>query len=410
MHAEKGSFSFTPEIGPVTFWPNQNEIDFLNKSMMALNLKTALCALRFGVSEDISPAEISFQNFDVPVLFTRYGLAPGKILVSIEAYSNNITSVSSTQSVDIQNLKTQLLHFKAQLSNSVKIGDLIVFLLRTDNGHYVKTDTIRKYYGGIKKALFSDNGDNTSKWSGSWAVSKNTFYSAPSSISDSPNGDYGPNAIVTTNMDKPVALPFNARRPELRFWAKWDLERSSDYVALRLIETDGTEHLLCGKYSKLGSDRQLPGEPVYDNVQVDWVEECLDLSAFRGKNFRISFELVSDQGVQRDGFYFDDLSINFVDPTVLRTEGPALVQQHIHCSPSPANAYTQIKIEGDWPTNGIYQILAFNALGVMITQQDFVNQASGINLDTHQWSNGTYTLVLRHEKGTYGYTQMVIQH
>ncbi len=411
MYAEKGSFSFTPEIGPATFWPNQNEIDFLNKSMMPLNLKTALCALRYGEAKEIGANEISSQNFDLPVLFTRYGLSPGKILISIEALSKNITSVSSTQSVDIPTLKTQLLKFNAQLSSTVNVGDPIIIVLKTDNGFYVKTDTLRKYYGGIKKVLFQENGTNTTKWTGNWAANNNTFYSAPSCISDSPNGDYGPNASVTTKTAQPIALPFNARKPELRFWAKWDLERGSDYVALRLIETDGTEHLLCGQYSKLGSDRQLPGEPIYDNVQVDWVSECIDLSAFRGKTFRIAFELVSDQGVQRDGFNFDDLSIDYIDPTILPTETPDQEQQYFYCSPNPANTYALISMKDNWPINdATCQVMVFNATGELISQAGSDNQTSGIRLDTQHWPAGTYTLVLRHKDGIFRYSKLVVQH
>ena len=49
---------------------------------------------------------------------------------------------------------------------------------------------------------------------------------------------------------------------------------------------------------------------MYDGVQTNWVKEEIDLSDYLGSMIKVRFLLYADQGVNEDGFYFDDFQIN----------------------------------------------------------------------------------------------------
>ena len=53
--------------------------------------------------------------------------------------------------------------------------------------------------------------------------------------------------------------------------------------------------------------------PLYDGVKNEWVKEEIDLSIFTGKpKVWIRFSLHTDQYVEKDGFYFDELEVRAV--------------------------------------------------------------------------------------------------
>ena len=66
---------------------------------------------------------------------------------------------------------------------------------------------------------------------------------------------------------------------------------------------------LCGKYTNAGTADQDEGMPLYDGVQNTWVEEEIDMTEFLGDSIQLRFQLVSDNFVTGDGFYFDDFKL-----------------------------------------------------------------------------------------------------
>ena len=101
--------------------------------------------------------------------------------------------------------------------------------------------------------------------------------------------------------------------PYATFTSKWDIEENHDFVQCQ-ISTDGISwHPLSGDYTTIGSGQiaQPSCEPGYDGYQEDWVNEFIDLAIFAHEpEVNIRFILRSNGSVEKDGFYFDDFSIN----------------------------------------------------------------------------------------------------
>ena len=105
-----------------------------------------------------------------------------------------------------------------------------------------------------------------------------------------------------------------------------------------MISTDGNTWIpQCGRHTILGSQYQDDGQPLYSGDQLGWVSERIDLTDYVGADqLWVQFRIVSDYGVNKDGFYFDDLVID-----VLREEeGTAINEIPLlqgSLSPNPAS-------------------------------------------------------------------------
>lgn len=403
FYAVAGANSFTPEVGTTGFWPMPSEIDDLNRENVWQNLSTALCALRFGEIQDKSPQYFSTLTPEIEVALTRYGYQDGAFLIGLTPLTANIVSVGPTsQLVELEQFETKTLRFDVGLQPNIQLGEVFSFLLTYSNGTYEKTDTLHNYFGGVLTEAFFENGNNISDWNGSWGVTQSTFYSAPLSITDSPVGDYETNVYSDLQLSNPITIPAGSVSPRVYFWAKWEIESRYDYVQLR-ASSISNNMALCGRYTKPGSGMgaQPENEPVFEGFQEEWVEESMDLSDFIGQNIQLQFILGSDNLEEGDGFYFDDLRVEYTDPTLLNTVRIPLKDFQLRQSePNPANEFALIRWENNKQYSGDANLLVFNVLG-----QNFANQSvqlstqSEVKIDTRTWPAGLYTYLLQTPQG-----------
>ncbi|HAD13606.1 MAG TPA: hypothetical protein DCF33_14365 [Saprospirales bacterium] len=416
MFAEGGANSFTPEVGKTGFWPQPDEIDALNRENVWQNLSTALCALRFGVVTDKSETYFSSLTPEISLELFRYGFQDGPFTISLSPLTGNIQSIqNATHNVNPAQFEVVSLNSQVVLNPAIQVGETFSFLLTYSNGAYTQTDTLQKFYGGKDVVLFGEPADNLSNWTvnGSWAATQSTFVSAPASITDSPNGPYPPVTYSDVQLSNGgLFIPDGAKSPQLRFWAKWDIEPRYDYVQVRAVGTE--DKARCGRYTKLGSGigAQPSGEFLFEDFQPEWVEECMDLSSFIGQNITIKFVFGSDNGDERDGFYFDDMEVVYTDPTLLQTviiplNGFRLKQNE----PNPANEFTTIRWENGGNIQGPATLLVFNALGEKMVERNL--QLSGqtqIQLQTAHWPAGIYTGQIQTQAGVSQPIKMTIAH
>lgn len=412
MHAERGIYGYTPEVGRGGFWPMPEFIDPYNKANVWQNLATGLCALRFGTVDDLSADYWSLPQFDLPMCFTRYGFQEGSFQVSLLPLTPNVTVSTSPITVDVQHFKSKNLLYSVKLSPTIQVGEEFVLLVKTESGDFSRTDTLRKFFGGKIKTLYTENGSSLSEWAGEWKTTTTAFVSAPSSVTDSPTGSYPADATLNLTLNNvTVNIPAGARQPLLRFWAKWDIEDNRDYVVVRGIGDSGNPVPLCGRYTNTASASQGGGNfPLYDGLQSTWVEECMDLSDFIGQSFKAQFRLRSDGQNQFDGFYFDDLRVEYIDPTLVKTVSIPVSNFDLKQNePNPANASTTIAWENAERTNDAANLLIFNTLGeqVLSLPLDLAaqNQAT---LDTRSWPPGVYTYSIRSEHWQTAVRSMVV--
>ena len=310
-------FSFTPEIGTGLqgFWPASSDIDLLCKSMMPLNLKAAHLVGNYAETTDKDLFSFVSVNGFILYDITRYGLqSPANFTVSIIPISNNIQNIGSpNQYNNMSMLQTDFDSISYSLSTNILPGDLIEYVIVMNNGLYSFNDTIRKVYG-TPQVLYSNNGTSISGWNNQffWGTTSSTFQSSPSSITDSPFGNYDNNTNNTISLSNSVSLN-NSVAAYASFWAKWDIEDNWDYVQFEVSDNNGMTWVpQCGIYTEEGAVDQDMGQPVYDGLQSNWVREIINLSDYLNQDILVRFKIITDGANTYDGFYFDDFEINVI--------------------------------------------------------------------------------------------------
>jgi carboxypeptidase T len=408
-------YSMTPEVGPAIwgFWPAQDAIDFLNKSALEQNLVAAKCVLRFGEAKDKSPKITSTLTNSMPVSVTRYGFESGVFQVNLIPLSANISSVSGAQTFDLQQFEAKIAQFQYTLHSSISFGEEFKFLLEINNGEYTKVDTLIKIYGNSAQSIFSEAGNSLNNWTSPfWNVTTTHFISPPTSLTDSPFGDYAENQFNFLISSAPILIPVSASEAYLSFQGRWLIEDNWDYTQI-LVSTDQTNwQPLCGTYTNLGigTNNQPDNQPLFDGTQTNWVSEKMDMTNYIGQAIWIRFDMVSDGFEQMDGFYFDDLNVEYVTSVGTQT----IVLENFELSqniPNPSKNSTVI----EWTAtknliDADAKLLVYNALGQIVLVKNIKNTTSPkMVIDTKTWESGTYFYQIRSGKGMSEVKKMLIE-
>jgi carboxypeptidase T len=388
--------SFTPEVGPGNFgfWPPQGEIINLNRDAMLLNLLTARVTLVYGEAEDLSDQFLAQTTGQIPLSLQRFGLKDGTLTVSIEGISDNVLSTAAPKDFDLAPYEGTAFDYDYALDPNILSGDTVLFLLSVNNGTSVLADTLVKIFA-VEEPLFADSGDSLGNWvnfpNSDWDITTEDFFSAPTSITDSPAEEYLPGFTNRLTLDDPMDLS-NVDRAWLRFHAKWAIEANYDYAQV-LVSTNGfTFTPLCGKYSVEGSSFQDEGNPVYDGFQNDWVQEEIDLSEYLGEEeVYIRFQLTADNFIEEDGFYFDDVEIITYEEGVVNTT--SIEKEDLKVSavfPNPAGDQVTFAFNGLAKSEQEIQLQVVDALGNLISSDFVSRERSQLSLRTTDWPSGIY--------------------
>lgn len=347
--AKNAVFAYTPEVGSAGdgFWPAVSRIIPLCQENMIQNIRAAQLAGNYGELTDASEKIIGQRDFYLPFQLQRLGFGDAEgWTVSIVPLDDKIMSHGDEVSFGfLPMLATVQDSIQITLSPSIQSGDFFRFLLQLNNGESVVSDTITKIFG-TTTSLLDDPCNQLANWtSTNWAITSSSYVSAPSSITDSPSGNYGNNTNRSITLTQPLAIP-ETPYAHLSFWAKWDIEAGWDYVQLLIKPANGLNWTpLAGKYTKAGGSNQLLGQPLYDGT-MDWVKEEIDLTAYAGTSIQLRFILTSDGGVTADGFYFDDVKVMVLDVETGLNES-SLTRKSFSLTPNPAQ--NQVTLEAGQP-------------------------------------------------------------
>ena len=384
-------FSMTPEIGP-SFWPSSASIEGICKSTIHMNMTAAHLITNYAKVNDLNPAlwnNLSgFAKYDIQ----RLGLQdPADFTITMTGITNITFSGGPNLHNGMTMLQTDLDSMAYTLSGGIVDGDPIKYVISMNNGQFTTSDTINKIYGN-GTVIFVDDASSMGNWtSGDWNTTSLEFYSPSSSITDSPGAGarYSNNANYVVNLDNTVDLT-NAIAGNLTFWGKWEIEPAYDYVQLQ-VSTDGGSSWIpqCGLYTGPGSSNQDPGQPLWDGMQLTWVQEEIDLSDYLGQIVEFRFQLISDGGVREDGFYFDDFEVTIIsapDGIGENFEDPFSIGQNM---PNPSKGSTFINY--DLPS-GIQKasLIITNSVGQIISNTSLNSVAKTIEVSTRDLSIGTY--------------------
>ena len=312
-----GLISYTPEVGSYQdyFWPPENRVIPLCEDQLYSN---QIFGFVSGADYIIYSIDIDEQQGDTlqfNVTIQNRGLqdSDGDVVLGVQPLNNTnyildyMDNLGSIAAREIDHVNVSMV-VPSSPENGVETGILVTI---SDNSSFVRTDTLTTIVG-IPTSIFSEEAESgLSDWdTNDWGLTSTSSYNGIYSITDSPQGNYSNNSITAIRTSNQINLD-GLNYPTARFAAKWNIESNYDFVQFQ-VSSDGTHWTsLPGIYTEhgSGSGTQNTGEVGYDG-QSDWVEETVDLSAYADESavyFR--FILKSDGGVTRDGFYFDDFSI-----------------------------------------------------------------------------------------------------
>ncbi len=373
-------YAFTPEIG-YSFWPVSSDIIPIAKEMVFLNLTASHLVTDYALATEISPIAITSLSPSAEFNLQSLGLdVTNNFTVSLEAVSANISTVGAPQSfTDVANMEEVTGSIDYTLNSSILPGDEVLFNLVVDQGGYNISVPVTKIYGNTTTVL-SDEGLDTDNWTtDSWGITTSTYHTAPSCFADSPNGNYQNNQNTSFILNNSIDLS-NASNANMTFFAKWNIENDWDYV--QVLVNNAPQ---CGLYTNTGSNNQDEGQPLYDGIQSDWVQEYIDLSDYLGQEITISFNFVSDNGVTEDGFYFDDFEIHTIGAVGI--EELQMNENALICTPNPATDVVKFTLDSKLQANQSYLVLT-NALGQKIKKEIFTTNT--ISLDIQDLPEGIY--------------------
>ncbi|MCS7052731.1 MAG: M14 family zinc carboxypeptidase [Ignavibacterium sp.] len=319
--------SMTPEVGSSSdgFWPQQSRIFPLAMENLRPNLYITWVA--GGYVSIINPS-FSQQYFNpgdivqisVPQIKNK-GLSNAEN-ISLVLTSDNPQITIINGSINVGNIASRETINNSQ-NFSFSIGNIppdvtVRMMITTYTGSVpMRVDTLR-FITGTPVLLFADTTNNiNTNWTVTatpstprWETTTSTFYSAPNCYTDSPIGNYSNNATVVMTTTNSFNLN-GFQNPKLTFYTKYDIEDNWDYGQVEISTNNGNTWIpLAGLYTNPGTGSFQPnGEPLYDGVRNNWVQEQINLSGYTSTQNRLRFELRSDGSVQRDGWYLDDISI-----------------------------------------------------------------------------------------------------
>lgn len=387
-------FAMTPEVGDGNwgFWPPSTEIIPLAHGCMFQNLTAAQLLGKYAVLNDLSETLIQQTTGYIKFNIKQLGLdTTGSYTVTLAPVSANISNTGSPKvfsNLSILQEEDDSISFTLNGTGLLN-GDAVKFLLSIDNGQFVVSDTLTKYYGQ-PTLVYSSTGNNLTGWNaGNWGVSPIVFYSPPASITDSPFGDYSSNDNNVLRISNPVNLT-NAVKTTLSFYTKWAIEPNYDWVqAQASTSPTGPWTALCGKYTVTGSSNQDPGEPLWDGFQNTWVKEEMSLDNFVGQNIYIRFRLLSDWGLEYDGFYFDDLEITKILAGGVGINETLQNDFTVSAVPNPAGDFTTINYSLPASAKKAHFVL-YDETGRLLQNIPLSNNRTSLKADVRSFESGIY--------------------
>ena len=322
-YGNAGLLSYTPEIGSFVdnFWPSEDRVIPLCQDQIYSNSIFAMVA-----GSDYIIYDKLYNNMypsindtiSISLVIQNRGILSSNGPVTIDITPLNSFSNVSNDNIILESLSARstdttdiLLSASSNIQNGF-MGGIIVSIY--DSSSYNIVDTVSMIFGDHQEIFFDGAENGMTEWSDddNWG----TIFDASeglSSITDSPVGNYiGDWGSSTTQLSRIINFS-GIFYPFVTFDAKWNIEKRYDFVQFQ-ASTDGVNWTaLSGNFTSIGSGSgvQTTGDPVYDGIQEDWINEVIDLSFYTDKpQVWLRFLLKSDGAVEEDGFYFDNFFIH----------------------------------------------------------------------------------------------------
>lgn len=316
MYGEQTSknkiISMTPEIGSFEdfFWPSLTRVIPINQESLTQNLQLALFAGTYATVENRKSFIISKEKGYFQFEVKRLGLEDNGVYTVGVIPLTGIKSVGLSKTYsNLKLLESRLDSINYELSSGISHGQKVSYVLTITNGSYTINDTVNNIFAE-KSVQFSDSINSLANWkTNSFSLINHPDKLNDLVVTDSPNGKYVGKTDAYLTLNKVIDLK-NVIAAELTFDAKWDIEVANDYMAVYISDNNGSSWSQpCGNLARIGTLNQLNYSIIYDGVQPNWIKEKINLSNYLGSEILIKFVFKTDDAVNRDGVYIDNIMV-----------------------------------------------------------------------------------------------------
>lgn len=339
------SYSMLPEVGP-SFWPSSSDIDQLNKSTVRHNLNAAHLLHNYGWIKEPFPLTSLAESGSIFYEFEKSGLKEDIIDINIVSETAGFTLANNSYpdlNMVYGDVKLMTVDYEI---NSLPSGAEVKFAALIDYGDFIQRIPFSKTYSGLEGTgdyidLDSINTMDNFIVEGEWGLTDRDFFSAPTSIADSPFGDYTDDVsseiVIAKNFNS-----INATDVYIKFQTKFDIEQGFDFVQFQVSVDDGPYIDLCGELTSDSESQFSDIRPVYQGQQ-NWAQERVCLNDYLGEE-KLQFKFVfgSDPSVTGDGFYFDDFTYEVFGENFTKTTNVEIPTISIRPNPSADRITLQV--------------------------------------------------------------------
>ncbi len=354
------TFGYTIEIGD-DFWPPQSQIYPIAQQNLRTMIYQSFLAGEYVqlvspnfINEYFLPSDLvqlspEYKNIGLSTAYNlHFELSSPSQYVNTKTFFVELDSIEARTSVILSPSLSFIINSTAPLEEEIPL-----ILTTKSNDEIVSIDTI-KIIIGFPVFIFEDNSNNPATYwtitktpasSPQWDSTYRSFYSAPVSYTDSKNGNYVNNATVTMTLTNPLNLAGYVN-PRLTFQTKFNIENDFDYGQVKVSTNNGSSWIpLAGRYTQPGVSPQPVGQPLYDGVISSWVKEEMSIANYISSELKIQFQLKTDGGTRKDGWYLDDIGIFiYTIPTDNSNDTEPIYEFALGQNyPNPFNPSTKIK-------------------------------------------------------------------
>ena len=321
-YGDQDIISYVPEVGSTSqgFWPPESDVVDLcldqvhSNKIFAFVSGSDIIMHSYELShDDMIPGE----TVELDVVIQNRGLSDSEADIDININALNEFISLDTDSYTMSEMDARDsddFSISIDIADNAPIGSTsgVIVSMECDNS-FNRVDTI-EFVIGQRQMIFFDGFENElTNWmlDGEWGLTSDAA-TGEFALTDSPDGDYEEGQETLAELNRSINLDY-ILSPIVEFTAKWDIESNWDFVRFQAYVQDQGWVSLSGTYTELGSGQpaQPYGEPGYDGLQSEWVNEIILLDQLNGAaitGFR--FIQTSDNFVEGDGFTIDDFSIS----------------------------------------------------------------------------------------------------
>ncbi len=386
----------TPEVGEA-FWLTSDNIEPTCKKLVWKNL--ALPLMVNGYTEflhNFSANELPEGKSDLPFSITPIGFkSASKVTVSLSSTNKNVVCGPPVTFESLQAFESAAGSLSLEVLNTAKDAEVITLFFKVTDGITDFSYKATKIYTPEfeNRLIFEDKFADGNNWilSSGWGVATNQSSSAPSSLSDSPTGNYRRNMSTPVYMRNSLNLaPYT--NAYLSFKIKYDLNVINKADYFQIVITDNAECY------KILNGNLATGNEEFDKGYLgksDWVTQTIDISEFTGGPLNVYLYLNTDGSDDADGVYIDDLQVfsrikKDSSPTGLND--PAL-EASIRLYPNPST--DKILLDLPQNLNKSMSIRIRNSAGQLVKTFDYQNPQQFLELATGLLPAGVYSLELQ---------------